>query len=120
MSTEFEENLRTRVREELQRLKLSFAEASRAMGEKDSLGLRDVCNGRKRATAELLYKLSTVGADVFYILTGSRNPVQNSAIPLKPDEAALLDNYRASPPDQQRLLSATSAAFAQRPKKKSA
>ena len=115
MSIEFEEILRERIREELQRLKLSFAEASRAMGEKDSLGLRDVCNGRKRATAELVYKLSGIGADALYIMTGERVTTT-----LAPDEAALLDNYRNTPKEQQNIIKETSAAFAKRPKKRSA
>ena len=56
MSTEkedfFEEILRNTIREQLESNNLSFAEAARIMGEKDSLSLRDVCNGRKRATAD--------------------------------------------------------------------
>lgn len=53
-------------------------------------------------------------ADVSYILTGQ------GEVNLKPDEAALLDNYRHSPEDQQRLLRETSAAFAQPRKVKKA
>jgi hypothetical protein len=52
------------------------------------------------------------GADVTWLLTGMGNePAIVQA--LKPDEEALLDNYRHAPKDQQDILKATSAAFAQ-------
>jgi transcriptional regulator with XRE-family HTH domain len=73
MSTVFEEILRMRVREELERLGLSQAQAARRMGENEYAGLRDVCNGRKRATAEFVYKLNSIGVDVSYIFTGERS-----------------------------------------------
>ena len=49
------------------------------MGHENSLGLRDVCLGRKRASAELMVQLGRLGVDVTYILTGAS---------LKPDSLA--------------------------------
>ena len=43
------------------------------MEEESSQGLRDVCAGRKRASAELVGKLTLIpGVDVLYVLTGRR------------------------------------------------
>ena len=48
------------------------------------------------------------GADVLYILTGQR-----AAGALAPDEAALLDNYRHTPPERRHTVQEVSSAFAQ-------
>lgn len=61
--------------------------------------------------AAYLAATAQVGADVLYILTGERSFTPPPA--LKPDEAALLDNYRNSPKEAQDALKATSAALAQ-------
>lgn len=50
-----------------------MADAARQIGDESSQGLRDVCSGRKRASAELVAKLAAVGVDVLYVLTGSRS-----------------------------------------------
>lgn len=63
------DNIPWRLRQELNRLGLSQAEASRLIGEGPQ-GLRDVCTGRKRASAELLGQLAEKAAiDVVYVLT---------------------------------------------------
>lgn len=67
---------------------------------------------------EVLALFVATGADVLYILTGQRSGAAVPTPALKPEEEALLDNYRHSPEDQQRLLRETSAAFAQRQKGK--
>lgn len=110
--------LHIRLKDELNRLSLSMAAAARLIGEDDSQGIRDSCSGRKRVTAELLAKLGAVGVDANYVLTGRSAEVhqanQNVApYGLKPDEAALLDNYRHSSEEAQAALRATSAALAQ-------
>lgn len=69
--------------------------------------------GRVPPTAEHLAALAAADVDVLYIVTGRRAGAIAPATTLKPDEAALLDNYRHSPKDQQDILKATSAAFAQ-------
>lgn len=50
--------------------------------------------------------LGVIGMDVSYILIGKR-----SKPPLKNDEAALLDNYRNSTPDNQAVLRKVGAAL---------
>lgn len=61
--------------------------------------------------AELLIKLHILyGTQPLWLLTGWGG--ESSGVKLKPDEAALLDNYRNSPPDGQAAIKATSAAFA--------
>ncbi len=54
-----------------------------------------------------------LGIDPIWLLTGQRTA--QSAVSLAPDEAALLDNYRNSPPAGRDALKATSAALAQSP-----
>lgn len=60
--------------------------------------------------AAYLAAIAAVGADVLYIVTGQRSFTPPPA--LKPDEAALLDNYRHSPKEAKDALKATSAALA--------
>jgi len=61
---------------------------------------------------EVLALFAAAGSDVLYILTGQRAGAVAPPPPLKPDEAALLDNYRHSPPEGQAAIRATSAALA--------
>jgi transcriptional regulator with XRE-family HTH domain len=80
--------------------------------------MSDYVNARKMPTLETLAQIALichVTLDWLALGTGQR-----SAATLAPDEAALLDNYRHSPKAQQTILKATSAAFAQHPKKGSA
>jgi transcriptional regulator with XRE-family HTH domain len=69
--------------------------------------------GKAMPSGDFLLKIhSAFEVDITWLLTGMGNQ-PTTAPALRPDEAALLDNYRHSPPDQQRLLKETSAAFAQ-------
>jgi len=63
-----------RLREELKMSGLSQIEAARAAGLADVQGIRDVLAGRKRLSVELLAALVPVGVDVFYVVTGTRQP----------------------------------------------
>ena len=83
------EMLLTRLREELSRFG-SVAEASRRIGEPNALGLRDVCNERKRLTAELLARLALEGVDPLYVLTGKR---LSTRLDLEPIQRAVLDDF---------------------------
>lgn len=83
------EMLLARLREELSRFG-SIAEASRRIGEPNALGLRDVCNGRKRLTAELLARLALEGVDPLYVLTGKR---LSTRLDLEPIQRAVLDDF---------------------------
>lgn len=73
--------------------------------------------GERMPDAVFIAKANLVmGIDPIWLLTGQRGaPAQ--APPLAPDEAALLDNYRHSPPEGQAALKTTSAALAQCPAK---
>lgn len=117
------EQIHARLSEELKRLNLSMADAAREIGEESSQGIRDVCSGRKRASAELVAKLALIGADALYILTGVRVGEMKFSpeIPLTitREEAAFLDNYRHSPKDAQESMKTMCAALAQRGVKKS-
>jgi len=64
--------------------------------------------GKTAPDAFQLMQLRSAGMDVVYILTGQRGGDL-----LRPDESALLDNYRHSNSEGQRLLRDTSAVFAQ-------
>lgn len=106
-----------RLKEERERLgynQTDFAALARAAKRTQI----DWEKGVSSPTAEQLAAFATIGADVLYILTGQRSGMVALAPALKPDEAALLDNYRHSPEDQKRLLRETGAAFAQHPKGK--
>ena len=104
-----------RVIEERKRLGWSQEAAGRACGvSREMWGKYE--RGKAEMGTEVLALFAASGADVLYILTGQRSGSAASAI--KPDEAALLDNYRHSPEEQQRLLRETSAAFAKSHSKK--
>lgn len=84
--------IHVRLKEELDRLGLKPAAASKAVDEPDSQGLRDVLGGRKRLSAELLAALAVTGVDVAYVLTGHRADVSLTA-----EERMLVERYRESP-----------------------
>lgn len=65
-------------------------------------------NSERHPDAKYLAAISKICIDVAYILTGVRS-IQN----LKPDEAALLNNYRHSSGEGKQAMQATSAALAQ-------
>lgn len=98
-----------RLLEERNRLGLSQAEVANLCGvSREMWGKYE--KDRSKMGTEVLSLFTAAGADALYILTGQRN---NATPTLAPDEAALLDNYRHSPKEQQDILKATSAAFAQ-------
>jgi len=100
-----------RVTEERQRLGLSQADAGALCGvSREMWGKYE--RGKAVMGTEVLSRFALNGADALYILTGQRNAATPA---LKPDEAALLDNYRHAPKEQQEILRATSAAFANKP-----
>lgn len=124
MSSDEVDHFHIRFRDEVKRLGalgISMADLAAKAGLKNSQAIRDTSAGRKRLTAELLAKLAEVGVDANYVLTGAREAEHQqfgvaemaAAYSINPDEAALLDNYRHSPPDAQAILRATGAACAQ-------
>lgn len=77
-------------------------------------------SGKTMPGGEFLLRMyQEFGTDITWLLVGvvtGNIPVQE----LRPDEEALLDNYRNTPKEQQKIIKETSAAFAKRPKKRSA
>ncbi len=97
MSTVNVEELVTRFRTELDRFG-SIAEASRTIGEPNGAGLRDVCNGRKRLTAELLARFAAEGVDALYVLTGEHLVMRSG---LNPMLRAVVDDLERCSPEKQ-------------------
>jgi transcriptional regulator with XRE-family HTH domain len=64
---------------------------------------------KRRPDTAYLAAISEVGADVLYIVTGCRSVL----LPLRQDEAALLDNYRHCEEGARKSIREVSAAFAQ-------
>lgn len=109
-----------RLKEERLRLGLSQTAAG-ALADVTKMSQINYEKGERMPDAAYLEAFAAAGADVLYILTGQRAqlmaaepPAAYCAQPLAPDEAALLENYRHSPPEAQAALRATSAALAQR------
>lgn len=98
-----------RLKEERERLHMTQPAFAAAAGAAKRT-LIEWEKGSTSPSAVQLSALSTIGVDVLYILTGQRLFAPPPA--LKPDEAALLDNYRNSPKEAQDALKATSAALA--------
>lgn len=118
-----------RIRQERGRLGVT-QEYFAALGGVTVQTQRSYESGRSAPDAEYLAIIAHA-VDIQYIVTGERAariqtsrsimnaqlgddiPPLEEASALKPDEAALLDNYRHSPPEGQAAIKATSAAFAQ-------
>ncbi|SDG27391.1 Phage repressor protein C, contains Cro/C1-type HTH and peptisase s24 domains [Onishia taeanensis] len=66
------EEIPFRIREELTRLGLTMAAASRNAGESSGQRLKDVVAGRQKCPVELLARLESIGVDISYVITGSR------------------------------------------------
>lgn len=90
-------------------------ETQKAFADRLGVGRTSVVRyeaGERTPDAEFMAKANAVlGVDLIWLLTGVRTTPAGEA--LKPDEAALLDNYRNSPKEARDALKATSAALAQ-------
>lgn len=103
------EQISSRLREERKRLGFgSQADFAAKLGASPS-SVHNYEAGKRSPDAEFLAKVAEIGGDILYILTGQRAVGE-----LKPDEAALLDNYRHSPPEKQNAMREVGASFAQR------
>jgi transcriptional regulator with XRE-family HTH domain len=115
----------SRLREERERLRLSqtdFAKIGGA-GRKSQFNYE---TGDSAPDGAYLSAIAAIGVDVLYVLTGQRaestgqpqGVAADSArgiktMTLKPDEAALIDNYRNSPAVGQEAVRKTALALAQ-------
>lgn len=107
-------SLGNRLREERERLGFSQPK----FGELMSTTKQTVFaweTDRTSPTAVQLAALAAAGVDVLYVLMGARGGVV-----LKPEEAALLDNFRHCPPEARDAIKATSDLLAQSKVKKKA
>jgi len=108
MSTEMVEKINIRLREEIEGLGLSLADAARAANETSLQRLKDVVSGKQKCPIDLLVRLGGIGVSTSYVLTGQR-----TVTALAPDEAALVENYRAAPPEKQHMIQEVSSAISQ-------
>lgn len=100
-----------RLREERERLGLSQPALADICGV-TMRSQRNYEKGDRQPDASYLAAVSAAGADVLYILTGQRSGAAAPTPVLKPEEAALLDNYRHSSPEGKKAIKATSDALA--------
>lgn len=113
----FLDSVGARLRSERERLGYS-QEAFAALAEASRPTQFNYESNKRAPDSNYLIAVAAAGADVLYILTGQRGTQPAPA--LKPDEAALLDNYRNSPQEGKQQLEASSALYAQLAKKKRA
>ncbi len=94
MSTVMSEEIFERLREEFDRVGLSFAEVARQIGEKSPARIRDIYHGRQRCPIEVLSSLAKIGIEYGYVVTGQREDKtsqwknNSSPVPLYDLEAA--------------------------------
>ncbi len=81
-----------RLLEERNRLGLNKGQMA-AIGGVANSSYTNYEEGLRSPDGNFFAAIASAGADVQYILTGTRTPPQTSG-PLNPREAALLDNYR--------------------------
>lgn len=99
-----------RIREVMTGAGLTVDRFAEALDEKPQR-VKDVLREKQRAPEDLLVKIiQRFEIDANWLLIGA----PREGLTLAPDEAALLDNYRNSPEDAQRLLRETGAAFSKR------
>jgi len=118
MSTD-KENFRSKCSQRLIEERLRLGLSQQEAGERCDVS-RVMWGKYERGMAipggEVLSFFAEAGADVLFVLTGVRTEtlrMREEKIALKPDEAALLDNYRHSPENAKRNLQAVGVAFAQ-------
>lgn len=68
----------------------------------------DYESGKSEPRSSFFEAFAKAGGDVVFVITGQRTVTE-----LAPDEAALLDNYRNTPPARRSTLQEVSAAFAE-------
>jgi transcriptional regulator with XRE-family HTH domain len=107
MDKNFSSLIGSRLSEERERLTFTQAQAGNACGVSREMWGRYE-RGAAAMGTDVLAAFAAVGADALYVLTGVRNLGD-----LNPEESALLDNYRHTPPEKQAAVREVSAALAQ-------
>ena len=100
-----------RLKEERERLALT-QEAWGAIAGAARRTVSDWEKGVSSPNTVQLSALSEMGLDVLYVVTGARSAVLPG---LTPEETALVDNFRHSPPEARKAIKTTSDLLAQRP-----
>lgn len=111
-------NFSERLTSERERLGLT----QKAMAEVCGVSIRSQSNyesGERMPDATYLAALAAAGADVLYVLTGSRSQPVAEAETLSPRQRALLSNYENTDEAGKRVIEST-ADFAAQPKRKRA
>lgn len=110
--------LHLRLREELDRIGIKLAAASRAAGEPNAQRLKDVVSGRVRCPADLVERLAPTGIDVMYVITGEALANGATSHHLPPDEQLLLEAYRGMAAPARKALLAELLTGGKKPKAK--
>lgn len=111
MSTNEVEIITHRLRDELGRLGLSLAAASRAAGESGPQRLKDVMAGKQKCPIDLVARLGGTGVDILYVMTGTRTPRPVEGLSVA--EEKVLDNYRSLPEEDQASVRRLTNALAE-------
>lgn len=111
MSSVEVEIITQRLREELARLNLSLAAASRAAGEAGPQRLKDVMSGKQKCPIDLVARLGHSGVDILYVMTGTRTPRPVEGLSVA--EEKVLDNYRSLPEEDQASVRRLTNALAE-------
>lgn len=101
----------SRLKEERDRLGMNQTDFA-ALAGADRKTQFNYETGKHPPHAAYLAAVAAAGVDVLYVITGQRGGPM-----LRPDEAALLDNYRNSPEEKRAAIREVGAAFAQPPKR---
>lgn len=87
------------ISERLKKVREELGLTQQGLADRLGVSLRTQQNyeaGKRAPDADYLAAIAAAGADVLYVLTGQRSQPTPAAATLRPDQAALLDNYEHS------------------------
>ncbi|EKB3330044.1 helix-turn-helix transcriptional regulator [Salmonella enterica subsp. enterica serovar Chandans] len=101
-----------RIREERKKFKLNQTDFAKLLdSSRSAQAIYE--RGESLPGSAYLIKMSELGIDVQYILTGRHTPTPDGIVTASQEEKALLENYRAMDKAAQLNMQTVSAAFAQ-------
>ena len=104
------------IAERLREAREALGLSQQALAEKLGGTKRSVINwegGAALPGAEVLARYAAIGADVLYILTGSRHPSAPAPVyAVSEGDRVMLDNFHAAPPEVRAGVKATLGVFA--------
>ncbi len=102
--------LNERLTEERERLGYTQVQLAKLTGvSKTTQNYYDT--GKRSPTADYLEAIAALGADVLYIVTGTRTPMPADS--LSPEETQVVIDYRTVPSDDQAAIRRVASALAQ-------